>query len=228
MSMLLSQFDKLFLKHITFNQKKTRNGGGGGVKSIMCVQIDLIIYILFCVYVQLLSPVWLFATPWTTAYQGAVLPWPSQSPGFCSNSCPWSWWCHPTISSSVTRFTFCSQSFPVSGSFPKSWLFPLGSQRIGTAATVLPMNIQGWLPLELTGLISLKSKGLLRVFSCTRDGKHKFFSTAFFTVQLSHPYMTTGKTIALTIGTFVGKVMSLLFSMLSRFVITFFQGATVF
>ena len=88
--------------------------------------------------------------------------------------------------------------------------------------TVLPMNIQGWFPLGLTGLISLQSKGLSRIFSSTTIQKYQFFcSSAFFVVQLSHPYMTTGKTIDLIIWTFVGKVMSLLSNTLSRFVRAF-------
>ena len=97
-------------------------------------------------------------------------------------------------------------------------------QSIGasTSASVLPMNIQGLFPLGLTGLISLLSKGLSRVFSNTTDWKHQFFWwSTFFMVQLSHPYMTTGKAIALTRRTFVGKVTSLLFNMLSRLFITF-------
>ena len=96
-----------------------------------------------------------------------------------------------------------------------------GGQSIGASASasVLPMNIQEWFPLGLTGLISLQSKGLSRVFSSITVWKHQFFGgSAFFIVQLSHPYMTTGKTIA---WTFVGKVISLLFNMLSRLVITF-------
>ena len=101
-------------------------------------------------------------------------------------------------------------------SFPVSQLFISGGQSSGASASVLPMNIQGWFPLGLTGVISLQSKGLSRVFPSTTVWKHQFFSSAFFMVQLSHPYMTTGKTIALT---FVSKVMSLLFTMLSRFVI---------
>ena len=94
---------------------------------------------------------------------------PSVSPGVCSNSCPASQCCHPAISFSVTPFSSCLQSFPTSGSFPVSWLFPSGGQSIGpsTSASVFPMNIQGRFPLELTGLISLLSKGLSRVFSST-------------------------------------------------------------
>ena len=100
-----------------------------------------------------------------------------------------------------------------------SWLFTSGGQSMGASA---PMNIQSLFPLGLTGLISLQSKGHSRVFSNTTVQKHQFFSAQlYFIVQLSHPYMTTGKTIALIRRTFVGKVMSLLFNMLSRLVITF-------
>ena len=103
-----------------------------------------------------------------------------------------------------------------------SQFFPSDSQSIGPSASVLPMNIQGWFPLGLTGLISLQSKELSRVFSSTTIQKHQLCGAQpFFVVRLSKPYMTTGKTTALTIWTFVGKVMSLLFSMLSRFVIAF-------
>ena len=91
---------------------------------------------------------------------------PSPTPRGCSNSWPLSWWCHPTISSSVTPF-FCLQSFPASGSFSVSQLFASGGQNIGASASVLPMNIQDWFPLGLTALISLLSKGLSRVFSST-------------------------------------------------------------
>ena len=102
---------------------------------------------------QSLSHVRLFVTPWTAACQAFC---PSPSPGACSNSCPLSWWCRPTISSSVVFFFSCFLSFPASGSFPMS-RFTSGGQSIGisASASVLPMNIQGWFPLGLTGLISL-------------------------------------------------------------------------
>ena len=161
---------------------------------------------------------------WPHGLQHARLPCPSQSPRACSNSCPLNQGCHPTISSSVVPFSFCPESFLASGSFPICWLFASGGQSIGVSASrsVLPMNIQDWSLLEWTGWISLQSKGLSRVFSSTTVQKHQFFwCSAFFMVQLSHPYMTTGKTIALTRWTFIGKVMSLLFNMLSRLVITF-------
>ena len=136
--------------------------------------------------------------------QHARLPYLSPSAGTCSNSRPLSWRCHPTILSSAIPISSCLQSFPASRSFPMSQLFVSGGQSIGVSASasVLPMNIQDWFPLGLTGLISLGSKGLSRVFSSTTIQKHQFFGT-----QLSHPYMTAGKTIALTRWTFVGKVM---------------------
>ena len=155
--------------------------------------------------------------------QHTRLPCPSPNPRVYLYSCPLSQWCHPTISSSVVHFS-CLQTFSASGSFQMSQLFTSGGQSIGVAAStsVLPMNTQDWSPLGWTVWISLQSKGLSRVFSNTTVQKHQFFSIpAFFIVQLSHPYMTTGKTIALTRRTFVGKVMSLLFNMLSRLVITF-------
>ena len=109
--------------------------------------------------------------------QHTRLPCPSLSPGACSDSCPLSQWCHPTISSSVVPFSSCPQSFPASGSFPMSRLFTSGGQSIGTSASELPMSIQGWFPLELTGLISLPSQGRSRVFSSTTIQKHQFFGT---------------------------------------------------
>ena len=107
------------------------------------------------------------------------LPYPSLSPRVCSNSCPLSQWCHPTVSSSVIPFSSCLQSFLAPGSFPMNQLFTSDGQSIGASvsSSVLPMNIQGWLPLGLTGWISLKSKGLSRVCSSTTIGKHKLFGT---------------------------------------------------
>ena len=105
-------------------------------------------------------------------------PCPSPTPRVYLNSCPLSRWCHPTISSSVIPFSSCLLSFPASGSFPMSQLLDSGGQSIGdlTSASVLLVNIQNWLPLGLTGLISLKSKGLSRVFSFdTTIQKHQLF-----------------------------------------------------
>ena len=155
--------------------------------------------------------------------QHARPPCPPPTPRVQPNPCPLSRWCHPAISSSVVHFSSCPQSFPASGSFQMSQLFTPGGQsiRVSASTSVLLMNVQDWSPLGWTGWISLLSKGLSRVFSNTTVQRHQFFSTQLSLVQLSHPYMTTGKTIALTRQTFVGKVISLLFHMLSRLVITF-------
>ena len=111
--------------------------------------------------------------------QNTRLPRPSLSTRVCSNSCPLSQWCHPTFLSSVTPFSSCLQSFQASGSFPMSQLLASGSQSIGASASAsaLPMNTQDWFPLGLTGLISLQSKGLPRVFFNTTVQKHQFFSS---------------------------------------------------
>ena len=125
---------------------------------------------IFHVYISdlLFSHLVVSGSLWLQGLQHARLACPSPSPGACSNSCPLSQWCHPTISSSVIPFS-CLQSFPASGSFLMSQLFASGGQRIGVSASasVLPMNIQDRFPLGLTGLISLQSKGLSRVFSNT-------------------------------------------------------------
>ena len=130
-------------------------------------------------------------------------PCPSPSPRTCSNSCPLSQWCHPTGSLSVIPFSSCLHSFPELGSFLMSRLFASGGQSIGPSASVLPMNIQGWFSLGLTDLISLESKGLSRVSFTTTQFKNINSLLSFFMVQLSHPCMTAGKTIALIIQTFV-------------------------
>ena len=124
--------------------------------------------------VQSLRSVQFFATPWTAAHQASF---PSANPRVYSNSCPLSQWCHPTISSSVIPFSSCLQAFPGSGSFLRSQLIASGGQSIAASASVLPMNIQDWFPLGLTGWISLWSKGLSRVFSNTTVQKHQFFRT---------------------------------------------------
>ena len=157
---------------------------------------------------------------WPNELQLSSLPCPSLLPGVCSNSCPLSWRCCLTISSSVNPFSSCPQSFPASGSFPVTQLFTSGDKIIGAlvSASILPMSIQGWFSLGLTGLI-LQSKGASRVFSSTTIWKHQFFGTQHsLMVQLSHQYKTTGKTIVLIIQTF-GKVMSLIFNTLFWFVI---------
>ena len=112
---------------------------------------------------------------WPCGLQLTRPPCPSPSPGVCSSSCSLHQWCHPAISSSDTLFSFYPQSFPASGTFPLSHLFVSDNQNPGASASVLPVNIQGWSPLKLTGLISLLSKGLSTVFSDTTVWRHQFF-----------------------------------------------------
>ena len=137
--------------------------------------------------VQLLNNVWLFVTSWTIAGQAPLSSTISQS---LLNSCALNWWYYLTISSSATLFSFCLQSFSGSESFPKSLLFASGGQSIGASASVsvIPMNIQGSFPFGLTGLISLQSKGLSRVFSNTTIKKHQFFSAQPSLWSNSHIY----------------------------------------
>ena len=127
--------------------------------------------------------------------QHARPPCPSPTPGVYSNSCPSSQWCHPTISSSVILFSSHLQSFPASGSFPLSQFFTSGGQRIGgSASTSVPsMSIQDWSPLGWTGWISFQSKGLSSLLQHHSLKASILRQSAFFIVQLSHPYMTTGK-----------------------------------
>ena len=153
--------------------------------------------------------------------QHARLPCPSLSPRACSNSCPSSWWCHPTISSSVTSFSSCPQSFPSSGSFskelalciswPKYWSFSISSFNKYSGLSSFRIN---WFDLlAVQGTV----KSLLQHHSWKAS---ILWHLTFLMVQLSHPYVTTGKTIAMTRWTFISKVMSLLFNTLTRFVIT--------
>ena len=128
--------------------------------------------------------------------QHTRLPCPSPTPRSCSNSCPWTRWHHPTISSSVVHFSSCLQSFPESGSFPVSQFLPSGGQsiRVSAAASVLPMNIQDWFSPGWTGLISSQPKGLSRVFSITTVQKHQFFSAQLLyglTLTSIHDYWKT-------------------------------------
>ena len=154
---------------------------------------------------------------WPHGLQDGRPPCPSPTPGVYPNSSPLSQWCHSTISSSVVPFSSCLQSFQM------SQLFTSGDQSIGVSASasVLPVNIQDWFPLRLTGWISLQSKGLSSVLQHHSSKASVLWFSGFFIVQFSHPYITTGKIIALTRWTIFGKVMSLLFNMLSRSVITF-------
>ena len=143
---------------------------------------------------------------WPLGLEHARFPCLSPTPGACSNSCPSSQWRHPAISSSVVPFSSHLQSFPASESFPMSQFFASRGQSIGASASasVLPMNIQDWVPLGLTGLISLQSKGLSQGSQHHSSKASVLWCSAFFVVQ--HPYMPTGRTIALTRWTFVGKV----------------------
>ena len=148
--------------------------------------------------------------------QYARPPCPSPTPGVHPNSRPSSRWCHPIISSSVIPFSSCLQSFPASGSFQMSQLFASGGQSIGVSAStsVLPMNTQSF---RMDWLDLLSVQGTLKSLLQHHSSKASILRlSAFFIVQHSHPYMTSGKTIALSRGTFVYKVMSLLFNMLSR------------
>ena len=135
--------------------------------------------------VQSLSHVQLFATPWTAAHQASLSIANSRA---CSNLCPSSWWCHPTLSSSVVPFSSHLQSFPASGSFQIDQLFALSGQSIGdsASASVLRMNIQDWFPLGSTGWISWQSKGLSRVSSNPTVQKHLFLGAQLFVWSNSH------------------------------------------
>ena len=183
--------------------------------------VPVLVFWSWYLAVQSLSHVWLFATPWL---QHARLPCPSPSPEACSNSCPLSQWCHPTTSSFVTFFSSCPQIFPRTRIFsnesalrirwPKFWNFSF---------SISPSN-------EYSGLISFRIdwfdlrgvQGTVKSLLQNHDSKASVLQcSAFSMVQFSHPYMTTGKPITLTIQTFVGKMTSLLFDMLPRFVVPF-------
>ena len=128
--------------------------------------------------------------------QHARPPCPSPTPGVHPNACPLSQWCHATISTFVIPFFSCPQSFPASGSFQMSQLFTSGGQRIEVSAStsVLPMNTQDWSPLGWTGWISLQSRGTRKSLLQHHNSKASILQrSALFIVQLSHPYMTTGK-----------------------------------
>ena len=156
--------------------------------------------------------------------QHSRLPCPSPTPRACSNSCPSSWLCHPTISSSVIPFSSCLQSFPESGSFPMSQFFASGGQKyLSFSFSISPSNeYSGPISFRMDWLDLLAVQGTLKSLVQHHSSKASILRrSAFLIVQLSHPYMTTGKTIALTRRIFVDKVMSLLFNMLSRLVITF-------
>ena len=154
---------------------------------------------------------------------------PSLFSRVCSNSCPLSWWRHPTISTSVTPSPSLSRVFSASGSFPKSLLITSGGQSIGTlaSASVFPMNIQDWISFRIDWF-DLAVQGTLNNLQHHNPKASILWCSSFFLIQFSHPYMTSGKTIALTIQFFISKVMSVLFNMMSRFIVAFFQGTSIF
>ena len=155
--------------------------------------------------------------------QQARLSCPSPPPRTYSNSCPLSQWCCPTISSSVVPFSSCLLSFPASGSFQMSQSFASGGQNTGFSFSINPSNeSSGLISFRMDCLDLLAVQGTLKSLLQHHSSKASIlWHSAFFMVQLSHPYMTARKTIALTRWAFVGKVISLLFNMLSRLVITF-------
>ena len=161
---------------------------------------------------------------WPHGLQHARPPCLSPTLGVYSDSCPSSQWCHPAISSSVVRFSSHLQSFPASGSFQMSQLFASGGQSIGVSSfSMSPSNEHlGLISFRMDWLDLLTVQGTLKSLLQPHSSKASIlWHSAFFIVQLLHPYMTTGKTIALTRWTFDGKVTSLLCTMLSRLVITF-------
>ena len=216
-------FNKLSIQFFELHLQKNR---------FLCLIIILVISFVVFVF-ELLSPVLSDSeTSWTAAHQAPL----ASTIWVCSNSCPLSWWYFLTISSSAAPFSFCLQSFPTSESFPLSQLSASGGQSNGVSASAsfLAMNIQGWFPLLLTGLISLQFKGFSRAFSSAINWKYQFFSDQpSLGSTLTHSTLITGKTIALTIGIFVCKVMSL-FNTMSLLIHCLglsqvsFQAATVF
>ena len=191
-----------------------------------CILLHIYKYIA-CINIYQFSCSVVFAVPWTAACQASL---PPPTPRAYSHSCPSSWWCHPAISSSVVPFSSCLQSFPASGSFPRSQCFTSGVESIAFSFSISPF-------IEYSGLISFRidcfdllavQRTLKSLLQHDSSRVPILWRLAFFMVQLSHPYMTTGKTISLTRQIFVSKVLSLLFNMLSRLVIAFLQGASVF
>ena len=161
---------------------------------------------------------------WPHRQQCARLLCPSPTPRVYSNSCSLSRWCHSTISSSVVPFSSCLHSFPASGSFPMSQLLRIiWPKYLGFSSSICPSNeYSGLISFRMDWLDLLAVQGTLKSLLQHHSSKSSILQcSAFLIVQLSHPYLTAGKTIALTRRTFVGKVMSLLFNMLSRLVRTF-------
>ena len=167
---------------------------------------------------------------WPHEPQHGRPPCPSPIPRVYRNLCPLSWWCHLTISSSVIPFSSCPQSFPASEAFSVSQFFASGGQSIGFSFSISPSNEHpGLISFRMDWLDLLAVQGTLKSLLQHHSSKASIlWCLAFFTVQLSHPYMTTGKAVTLTRWTFVDKVMSLLFHMLSGLVITFLPRSNVF
>ena len=190
----------------------TQEGGVGlcalvtAIRSVPCAMVGAQGTVI-CSLWLLLSHSAVSDSSWPQGRQHARLPCPSPSPRSCSNSRPSSRWCHTATLSSVVPF--CFLSVQASGPFPMSRLLSSGAQSTGASASasVLPMNIQGWFPLGWTGLI-LRSKGFLTVFSKLQFESVNSLVLSLLYGQLSYSYMTTGKTRAFTIRTFVCKVMS--------------------
>ena len=151
----------------------------------------------------------------------ARLPCPSPTAGACSNSCPSSQWCHPTKSSSVVPLSSCLQSFSASGSFPSALCIRWPKYWSFSFSISPSKEYSGLISFRMDWFDHLSVQGTLKSLQHHSSKASILWHSAFFILQISHPYMTTGKTIALTRWTFVGKVMSLLFNMLSRFVIAF-------
>ena len=179
-------------------------------------------FILCICYTVCCSITQLYPTLYDThELQHARPPSPSPSPEVCPSSHPLHRLCHPVISSSHALFNICTQSFPASETFPVSLLFSSDDQNIGASASPLPISIQ-FISLKIDWFDLLAVQGTFRSLLQHHSLKASIlWGSAFFMVQLSHPYITTGETIALTIWTFVSKVMSLFFDTLSRFVIAF-------
>ena len=157
-------------------------------------------------------------TPWTAACQASLS---GTTPRNCSNSCPSSWWCHPTISSSVVPFSSCLQTFPAWRSFLVSVLHIRWSKYWSFSFSISPSNeCSGLIYFRINWVDFLAVQGTLKILLRHNSKAPILQCPAFFIVQLSHPYRTTGKTIALTRRTFVTEVMSLLFNVQSRLVIT--------
>ena len=158
---------------------------------------------------------------WPHGLQYGRLPCPSLPLWVCSNLCKLSWWCHLTISSSVFSFSYYPLSSPASESFPMSQFFTSGGQRIEASASVLPMNTQGWFSLGLTGLISFLSKGFSSLLQHHNSKASILWHSAFLWSNSHIRTWLLEKTLLWLLWTFVSKVISLLFNMLSRCAIAF-------